>query len=261
MTDQPNSDGTRPETEQDKRDRETRHYVAGQQLPDWMPPAPPARPTKKGMNPGSVFALIVIGALVVGGAIFGGYTLLHNNAEKTACQQLADDNVHYVNPSHAWDLYQVYMAASSGSTAEHNAVSELNSFCADRGVSLLSASWQPSYSSSSSSSSSHGSSSAPTTQPTYGGGGGSSHPTFSVTQGTDYASQQMAATVTADPRYWLDDSGNTSSLMTSSAVCAPSSNPSWQFNCNITFNNGGYGSYWTSWSSSSAGYQAVRRTS
>src|SRR5664279_2043326 len=101
-------------------------------LPTGTPTGAP--PPNKGMDLGSKVALAVIGALVIGGAAFGGYTLLNNNAEKTACQQLANPAVHSVNPSHAWDLYEVYMAAPSGTYMERNSINELNNFCQARGV-------------------------------------------------------------------------------------------------------------------------------
>jgi hypothetical protein len=238
----------------------TSHYVAPPGAPGFMPPAPPTQPAKKKMDPGVKAVLFIVLALVLGGAAFGGYTLIQNNAEKTACEQLADDTVYTVNPSHAWDLYEIYMAAPSGSAAERTALNAVGSFCSDRGVSLSRASWYTG-------SESYGSQTTQTTQPTYNSGGSGygsgGYPYFPVTQASDSGSTQMAAAIAADySSYWTNENTG-STVITSSAVCAPSSSSSWQFNCNITFTNGSYGSYWVSWSSSTANgeYMAVHRTS
>jgi hypothetical protein len=206
-----------------------------------------------------VFWLIVIGALVLGGLAFGGYTLIHNQAEKTACEQLADDSVYTVNPSHAWDLYEIYMAAPSGSASERTALNAVGSYCSDRGVSLSRASWYSGSESSSSSSSSSTTTSQPSSPTSQYG-----HPTsfqYNVVQGPGDALTLARVIESSTSLTW--DDGSTA-YVTDAIVEAntePSSVTPYSWNANVTRSDGMRGSYWVSWSgSSSGGFHLYPRT-
>ena len=91
---------------------------------------------------------------------------------------------------------------------------------------------------------------APTTRGTGNAGSGSGgYPQYAVTQGTGDALRMTNAIAGDTSSYW-SNSVTGVATMPLTAVCEVNTDSTvgWQFNCNITFMNGGHNSYWASWS-------------